>query len=869
MVKLVDVLGGVSAAAGGFQKGWNEEEEKRSRKRDRENRERREDLSQLLAWKKYEHMLGESERKQRQEKDKQLKGTIDDLAKADLLEYYVDQYISNKEKSLSGMSLLGVGDVSIPGTKQYEADKIAQNFQQPVTGLLTSMDNLGKTQKIFEKFTEAENAKTVEGIRAVGKAIKTQIKGMRAGILTESGLSPEEAKGLNSTVSERFSLFKNHFDEISSPEVSPQEKSKQQQFKDELSEGSQNEVNALLPGKEDIEPPPGEAPQKKSLFDRVSDTGVLGLAGNLVSNDIGKSIPEGLGKVGMNVLKFLTPNVESVEGKPHDHLSRVGNALQDKYREGVQIEDPNSWKSKTGRFLGEAAGYTALAPSMGGNLPGMAGAITDGALIGMLEKPEELAKGAAIGALEGGVLHKALGAIASIPTAAKKWWLKWAGKHSKNSPETAERLTKAFTGEEVSLGQTLNNPAMIQTERTIGLTPFSGVQDTAKAMAHDLEAVSEKLAGEFKKDPGLVSKEIREMEATLMEESKKLYTQALGEEAENLVLSPEDLRAIIARDYTKKPDVKQLIDGVETLSNNELKTIWDTNRQILENLWESGNKDAYIDLYRKLDLPNFWDLHWFNSDLKYLSKKYKNSEHVESVTRHGLFNDHQSVNKIISKYAKQKEYQAATDYYREVISPYKDRMLRGFHEAVEEGKNPSYGFFKNEGDKAKKVYDRLSDDAKKATQAGVIDPQAEQLSLRSFTDMPGNRGNKAASKLDHLLTDTEKQRFGDLGQMNHMLSDLQTERLLPKTGKALEKILKNPIAGVLTAGSSLLAPKTLAGLAVGIPASRQLAKSLRKRSNLKYYTKPEILDEVIRKKRLKHRHRLPMQALSQYNREEE
>ena len=127
MVKLIDVLGGIVSGAQGLHKGWNEAEDRRDKRKERENRENRDNFNQMLQMKKYQHMVGESERKQQQEQEKQTKKIVDDLAQADLLEYYVDQYISNKKKALSGTSLFGVGDVSIPGTEQFESNKIAQN----------------------------------------------------------------------------------------------------------------------------------------------------------------------------------------------------------------------------------------------------------------------------------------------------------------------------------------------------------------------------------------------------------------------------------------------------------------------------------------------------------------------------------------------------------------------------------------------------------------------------------------------------------------------------------------------------------------------------------------------------------------------
>jgi hypothetical protein len=166
------------------------------------------------------------------------------------------------------------------------------------------------------------------------------------------------------------------------------------------------------------------------------------------------------------------------------------------------------------------------------------------------------------------------------------------------------------------------------------------------------------------------------------------------------------------------------------------------------------------------------------------------------------------------------------------------------------------------------TYGGLSPEAKSAVLADVIDPQAEKLSLRSFPEKTGRRGNKASSKTNHLLTEEEKLLMEDYGQLNRILSDLQPEQKAPKTGKALEKLVK-PSATIAAGASTLKNPITGLLTGSGLVANRLLSKSLRNRKNLKYYLKPGLLDDIIRKKKLKHWHRVPMQILSSSNREED
>ncbi len=235
---------------------------------------------------------------------------------------------------------------------------------------------------------------------------------------------------------------------------------------------------------------------------------------------------------------------------------------------------------------------------------------------------------------------------------------------------------------------------------------------------------------------------------------------------------------------------------------------------------------------------------------------------VESNTRAGLHNDETLLKHIINNYTNKKEYQAATDLYRDVVAPFKNQELFLFNLDANAGKKPSFRFFEKGGKDAKKVYDSLSEEGKKAVLADVIDPQAEQLSLRSFPGIKGARGNKAKSKTDHLLTKKEKQQFEDYEQLNRMLTDLQPEQKSPKTGYAVLKAAKNPVAAALTVGSHFLNPAVSIGAGSGMAANRLLSKSLRNKKNLKFYLKPELLDEIIRKKKIKQMHRLPMQLLN-------
>ena len=804
-----------------------------------------------------------------QEEAKRLQEAASNIGQVANLQKQFDEYIGALAHTVDQNYLLR----NVPYTEANKEWNRAQNIKGRIIGKLSEADNLGKTQGILHFFDEKMNVKSSTSLEGLREAFNSQLQNIVVAEADKAGLSGKQG----------LELFKSSFEnQFSNPrtEEAHSKATEEKPLKEDKLIASENLDNKELPLSERLrlqqafEDQGGStgSPQSKEPIKKDRDyPGFWDSSGfKLFNNDLVKSIPEGIGHVGKSALKFLVPDFEyDFEGEKrsmHENLDKVVAPKAEKaFRNLVNIENPDSSDSKVGRFIGEAGGYTALSP--GRAIPGIAGAMADGAFVGMLEDPENPIKGGAIGAAAGGFLHKSLGAISAIPQSAKKWWLKWRGGKSKNTLETSERLSNYFSSDEVSLGQLLNNPKMIQTERTMGHVPFSGTSKTVDAMIGDLEKISSDIGAAFEKNATLTSQEILALEANLKKTSQKLYQEALGKEANDLVLSPKEAHELIMRKYANKPDVKQFVDEVEAFSNEEVRKIWNANHKILENLWKT-NKEAYTNLYRELQLPNFWDLHWFNSELKYKSHLFKNKAGVESKTRAGMHNDLKTTSDIIKSYGKQKEYKAATDNYREIVAPFKDNALKAFHQNIQSGKTSSYDFFTHGGDSAKKVYSQLSDQAKKDVLAGVIDPEAQNLSLRSFKEMVGGRGNKATSKADHLLTPQQRVQFEDYGQLNRMLTDLQPEQKAPQTGKAILHAIKNPVAFATTLGSSFYSLPGAIGLGSGMSINRQLAKSLRNRKNLKYYMKPELLDEIIQKKQLKHRHRLPTQVLKKYKKEE-
>jgi hypothetical protein len=75
----------------------------------------------------------------------------------------------------------------------------------------------------------------------------------------------------------------------------------------------------------------------------------------LIANDFTKSIPKGAAKVMAAVCTLMVPDMSDMPGAedPQEHFKRAFNHTLKKYDQLVKIQDPNSFGSKAGEFVGE------------------------------------------------------------------------------------------------------------------------------------------------------------------------------------------------------------------------------------------------------------------------------------------------------------------------------------------------------------------------------------------------------------------------------------------------------------------------------------------------------------------------------------
>ncbi|MGE0198250.1 MAG: hypothetical protein AB7S94_05770, partial [Simkaniaceae bacterium] len=148
-----------------------------------------------------------------------------------------------------------------------------------------------------------------------------------------------------------------------------------------------------------------------------------------LNNDFVKSIPKGVGKVAVGILKFMVPDMSDFPDveNPHEHINRACQFLEIRYDELVHMEDPNSFAAKAGVFVGEIGALGSVGKLVRlAELPALFSTISEGAVVGAIiaeADNHDPLQGAVTGAAIGGSLHKVIG------------WL-----HLPSSPKSSEMI---------------------------------------------------------------------------------------------------------------------------------------------------------------------------------------------------------------------------------------------------------------------------------------------------------------------------------------------------------------------------------------------------------------------------------------------
>jgi len=783
---------------------------------------------------------------------------IGDLAK---LKNQFDQYASLLEDTVTVKGSIGK---HIRGSQSQEKFAEAQTMLPNIIGALAKYDHLPQTQGMIELLKNKMDVSNPAELKGLVSGINSQLSNM---VVSEG-----HKAGLNRNQS--FQVFdqaySNQFGSINT-----------------TAENNDQEHHQEEPVSSVFQKTPEQQKQKDSIGDALADT-----YEDLRNATVG--VGSGLGTTLKKVLKAITPNIESTfdnpekakkiwenpeqyykrlynsgygnvadalknsqsfdewqsiirknltgEGpsKPHERIDSAASKINEKFIEktGANTESP---AFKGGDFIGEEGSKLAAALATGGT--SLAGSVGSGAALEVLEHPESPLKAAAIGSAKALATHGVFSALSKIPQHLKKWWLKWGkqAKSSENTIETAERLANYFPGDEVSLGQVLGSPSMIQRERAMGHAPFSGYGKSVDKMISDLEKTSENIAAKYQKNPSGVMQQILENEEKAVKTGKKAYIDALGKSPDDLPLDPLTANNLINSKYKYKPDLKHSAEGRITPTNSEIQKTWNEYKDALSSLYET-NPTQYEAVYKKLNLPSFWDVHWYSSDLKGVKRGLARSgKDLESNIKKQLTNDQKITEDIFKNYSKSKEYQAARELWRDTVAPYRSKDMLDLKFKFGQGEPVSFSKFKNAGNSEKKVFDSLSKENKNALLADVLDPSAEKLSLRSFKEEFGKRGNKSTKKSAQLITPEERQTFEDYGQLNRMLTDLQPQQKDPNTGKTIIRAMKNPAFYLTTAGAAKVNPYLTIP---SVYANRKLGQSLRNKKNLRYFTDKKLQESI-------------------------
>jgi len=923
---LFDVLSGIDAAAKGGVQGYMAGQKYKA---DLESQKLKDLLSQekhnadleshkinnLLTQAKIDDLKGKEERelkdlntKHQEEENKKIDDLVNELSEIDKISGLLEDYFTAEKESLRGLNLYGVGNRNILGTESNKYYKKAQNLKQPLIGILANLDKLGKTKEIYKAFSKAEDVKNLDQLEAVKEAVTSQLNDAKAIKIASSGLSNEEA--INA-----YEIHKKNLRQARKHVQGESQTTQEQQLSDVLGEGKSNKyeptkkkepteeepekrlieqnTEPLIENKENQQN--SESTSKKtwkdrliSLFDNeiakenlekigkaiddpeahkeaqkvVMDTlfGAKLLGDNF--GDFNKSRVKGMVSIIPNIAKTVTPN------KYHKNI----NDIAEKF-DVLNIKNPDSLASKAGDFLGFSKGLSKVAPTkLAKNkklLKGSRGVYADGAIAGAIVDPENPIEGAIRGGSTGVGLQKGIQSIATSPQKIGKKFDKYVTKGSRNDIETTKRLASYFPDDSVPIAQIMNNPKLIQEERNLGKIPFSGYGKSVNKQIESLDKVSNNITEKYQKIPhSQLVKEIKEVYENNNKKIKPEYEKAFGKDANDLILEPNDVNNLITNNYRIKPNIKSKTQGERTLNNNELLKTWEKYRETLKNLWEQGNIKEYKNLYKELKLPNFLDIHFFQSDLNKKKTRLKGNPNKDSQTSTGMHNDTITTKEIIEKYSKKTEYKAATKLYNDIVAPFLDSELWTLLEEASSGKEfPNYKFFENNPNKGKVVFNQLSPKSQRSIIANIIDPKAEKLTLRTFRDLDGERGSTIAQKVKQYVSTEELEKINDFENLNRIFTDLQPEQKSPKTGYANSKFLKPAtLLGIL--GSTYAHPALGAASGLGIAMNRKILKKLRNKKNLESYLNPKIRDKKIQETKHKYS-QLPLRGREEQKEEEQ
>ena len=541
------------------------------------------------------------------------------------------------------------------------------------------------------------------------------------------------------------------------------------------------------------------------------------------------------------------------------------------YEDFVGIDDRDAFWASGGRFLGEMPVMGALGKVLRG-LP----------LLNKLSKARPILKHTGAGSLygaiqaekddgdpiEGALIGGALGAGTSLAgSAASKLKGNGLGKIKKRASITdpEEVLRRAEV-----MGEKATIPELVGDEKGINRLK----RDTSRKNISRMESVEDSIKGNAKKikqalpqgeeEIQTLYKELQTLKGKVGEESAALYGNVkefgLGKEG---ILEPGVLKSWLSSIKEHTADIKGL--PKMKVNGGSIKDV--------EKLMQFPPTDpkSYRDFYVK----NIDQLPTADDFLKYRKKVKDMLSRADSTQASGLIELNESLDRIVKNVDRSGSLAKADKHYAtKAGSLNQDKVKEAINTSKfkesEKGRPKISKVFSEQSAANSQVFEQLSTEDKKRVLGGFLNEalKEEKHPARAIADtwkaLPDYIKLTDDSSIQNLL-----QEIKTMAGTNKTLSSLQRSTTADIGGRPVGEKISKKLRPIMYTTSLLTEPTSTAVIAaadLGLKGvSRARNATLRKKwsqKNLKHYLKPELLNEVMRQKKLKHRHRLPIKLLS-------
>ena len=684
-----------------------------------------------------------------------------------------------------------------------------------------------KLKKEEDKILKAEENKFLAKVPFLGKALedprrkelKDEIEEL---VRLEQGLDPQEAKEIP-----KESFKEKHPIIHSFKELATKDWDKSQKYKD---------IGATV----------SKSPGRWTKM-------AMNLLGNLDEKMQNSREKQGLIRLSPSLQEQLNPSIEAIEkgdqsidhffgANPESDANLATEILTDLALPGPKVaRGKHSFVKNAAKGTTAGAGYGAL--YSGGD-------------------PEAMKKGALIG----GAIHPSIG---KIPVKTKSKSLDKIKSRAKIT-DAEEVLARAeVMGEEALIPELVGDEKLInRLKRDTSKANIDRMEKVETNIRDHAKGVSEKLPRG--KDIELY-KQLEKQAASAKEKGTQLYdiTKESGIGRHGVLEKPfiEEWVNIVKE---SEPHIK----GLPSLKPGSPKTSIKKLQNAL--LGAPSNDDAYKAFAIQYNdiIPSPTDF------LKFRGKVGKMLAKADASNVNELTELYRKINTLVEKVDPESNLAKARYNWATEVAPFSETPIKEARDSVRfqdniQGRPKVSEVFKKR--ESAKAFEKLSSQDKKQVLGGFLEEilEREEVSPERavqelWKKLPEHIKRTNDPHIQKLLKQIRAQ--GHLNKTTSSLQQATTASIGSRVAVGAKK-LRQPVHAYSVFTGDLTPSAVIGATELGLKgASKARNKAFRNRmgqKNLKHYLNPELLDEMIRKKKLKHRQSMPMQILSSSNREED